>query len=177
MKTCCRCKETKPLSEFSLQKNLPDGFQRRCKSCDKAYRKENADRRKAYGAVYGKAYWANNKEKASAATKAWYCANKQRRNEKSKAWETSNKDRRRAIGARRRSAKLNAMPSWASDYDTAAWYEVADVLSRSGVKYEVDHIVPLQGETVCGLHTEANLQVLPRHKNRAKKNVHWPDMP
>ena len=37
-------------------------------------------------------------------------------------------------------------------------------------KFEIDHIVPLQNEQVCGLHTEHNLQVLSRTANRRKAN-------
>ena len=41
----------------------------------------------------------------------------------------------------------------------------------------VDHIVPLQSALVCGLHCEANLEIIPGAANEAKKNYWWPDMP
>jgi hypothetical protein len=50
------------------------------------------------------------------------------------------------------------------------WYEVAEVLSRSGVKFEVDHIVPIKGELVCGLHTHDNMQILTKAENVRKLN-------
>ena len=43
--------------------------------------------------------------------------------------------------------------------------------------FEVDHIVPLQSEKVCGLHTFSNLQLLDSDLNKSKGNRRWPDMP
>ena len=47
----------------------------------------------------------------------------------------------------------------------------------TGVKWEVDHIVPLASRIVCGLHAETNLRVVPKLVNRIKGNRFWPDMP
>lgn len=41
---------------------------------------------------------------------------------------------------------------------------------ETGVAFEVDHVVPLQNKTVCGLHVEANLRIVERRKNRSKGN-------
>lgn len=47
----------------------------------------------------------------------------------------------------------------------------------TGIRWEVDHIVPLVHPQVCGLHVETNLRVIPAIENRRKGNRHWPEMP
>ena len=72
----------------------------------------------------------------------------------------------------------NKPPAWADlkaveqKYTDAQW-----MFDVTGVKHEVDHIVPLQSKIVCGLHNDFNLQVLPVTLNRQKSNKYWPDMP
>lgn len=61
-------------------------------------------------------------------------------------------------------------------------YEESVVLARlrsstTKLKWDVDHIVPLQGKTVSGLHVWANFAVVPASVNRSKGNKFWPDMP
>jgi hypothetical protein len=76
--------------------------------------------------------------------------------------------------ARRRHAQAQRTPLWLSQDDY--WimeqaYELAALRTAMfGFSWEVDHIVPLQGKTVSGLHVPNNLQVIPRAENRAKWN-------
>lgn len=76
--------------------------------------------------------------------------------------------------AKRRAAILKRTPKWLTEQDFAdiqKIYVLADELSRATeVKWHVDHIVPLQGKNVSGLHLPNNLQVLPANVNIAKHN-------
>ena len=85
-----------------------------------------------------------------------------------KEWRINNQEKRNAIEAKRRSAKLQRIPSWADKQEISMWYEAAEILSRGGVSFHVDHIVPLQGKEVCGFHSQDNLQILPWYKNLQK---------
>ncbi len=57
------------------------------------------------------------------------------------------------------------------------WYEMKDVFRQAGLNVNVDHIVPLDGKLVCGLHTAENMQVITFQENMAKSNKWWPDGP
>lgn len=75
--------------------------------------------------------------------------------------------------AKRRAQLLRAMPAWAERRAIDAVYKSAEALSKAtGVKYCVDHIVPLQGRKVSGLHVSWNLQVITMRENARKSNKH-----
>jgi hypothetical protein len=71
----------------------------------------------------------------------------------------------RAKAARRRASKQNATPLWA---DLNAIKDV--YLEAEYMQMDVDHIYPLKGKTVCGLHVWENLQLLPKRDNILKSN-------
>ena len=76
-----------------------------------------------------------------------------------------------AESAKRRAAKLAATPSWVNNKEIAAIYQLrSEKEAASGMKYEVDHIVPLRGKLVCGLHVAANLEPIHAKVNRKKGN-------
>lgn len=80
-------------------------------------------------------------------------------------WAAANKHLRLAATNRRRAAKLNATPSWADQ-------QLIELIYAEGRHrgLEVDHIIPLQGDSVCGLHVHYNMQLLTGRQNRAKGN-------
>jgi hypothetical protein len=101
-------------------------------------------------------------------------ASNNRRKSKNQAyarmWRQANPEKKNAIEANRRASKLQRTPAWSNQSSIKMFYEVADVLSRSGVLFHVDHIIPLKGKEVSGFHVENNLQVLPWYQNLSKGN-------
>ena len=63
------------------------------------------------------------------------------------------------------------MPAWADLNAIKAIYKKASELSKSnGIKWHVDHEIPLKHPLVCGLHNEFNLRVIPARENQSKGN-------
>lgn len=93
-----------------------------------------------------------------------------------KKWASKNPIKIAANKAKRRAAKLNALPEWLSIKEIKrinAYYRLSRYMSnKTGQKYEVDHIVPLQGKNVSGFHVPWNLQILIQEKNRSKGNTY-----
>jgi hypothetical protein len=76
-----------------------------------------------------------------------------------------------ASASRRRAREIRATPAWADGEAIIAVYKRAKAIERmTGEKQHVDHIVPLNGKTVCGLHVENNLRVVPALVNLTKAN-------
>lgn len=127
-----------------------------------------------------------NVELAKARSKRYRDAHKKELIERSKAWQRSNKDKAAANRARyrknnpgkvnadqmlRHARKLAATPKWADLQMIEEFYKRAARLTKeTGIQHEVDHIYPLRGKEVCGLHIPDNLQILTRAENAAKNN-------
>lgn len=77
-----------------------------------------------------------------------------------------------ALTAKRRANKKHAEPKWlTSDQKSSInnfYTEAKNKTIESGIPYQVDHIVPLQGKNVCGLHVPWNLQVITATDNQRK---------
>ncbi len=99
----------------------------------------------------------------------WYKDNPHKVQEYAIKYNTSAS--RKATTAKRRAKKKQADVSWANKDAIAFQYIKAKFMEWfTDEKYHVDHIIPLQGKNVCGLHVEYNLQVLPASVNKKKSN-------
>jgi len=89
-------------------------------------------------------------------------------------WKEENRGHYNAIKARQRAQKLNATPRWLTkcqQQEIINVYRAAQTLEQAdGVKRHVDHIIPLLGLNICGLHVPWNLQILPAKDNWKKGN-------
>lgn len=73
-----------------------------------------------------------------------------------------------------RARKLKATPPWLSALHLSSikslYIEARARTMRTGEKYQVDHIYPLNNKLCCGLHVPWNLQIITANENAAKKN-------
>lgn len=90
-------------------------------------------------------------------------------------WKKENVGLVRALTIKRRLSKINRTPIWLSDDDHWMIKEIYDLASLRSkltkIKWHVDHIIPLQGKNVSGLHIPWNLQILTAKENIKKRNI------
>ena len=153
MKKCTGCGEVKALGLFSLRKDgkhLP-----RCRACQ---------------VVSARNSTLANPEKAAKRVAEWVAKNIERRREIAREWARKNKAYVLATTTKRRAGRIHATPQWADAQAIKAIYQKAEQLRALGLDVHVDHIFPLRGKQVCGLHVHNNLQILLASDNRSKSN-------
>lgn len=184
--------KAKGLTRYYTGKACPNGHiaerivsTRACVACaadrKKAWRvanpeKENAQKRAWRDANLEKARALNlaNQKKhrasANARNRKYAEANRDFIREKNHAWQQENPGKVLAKAAKRRASERRQMPAWADNSKIELIYRVAASMRRHGKDVHVDHIVPLQGKSVSGLHVHYNLQIIDANANRMKSN-------
>lgn len=141
---------------------------RGCTTCDKAITNEYCKRKYQENIVQEKEYrrqhYLNNKEAYKAA------ARRQRQEGYAKTWYSRNKGRWNAHVAARMAAKDQRTPKWSETELIEQFYK------NCPQGYTVDHVIPLRGKQVSGLHVIANLQYLTKSQNSQKNNTFDPEL-
>jgi hypothetical protein len=166
MKTCAKCKEEKLFSEFYKDNQKSDGYRSYCKICIMTYTKNSENRIMDYR--------KDNKDKIAKRMAKYRDDNKDEIALQMSKYRIKNRGKLNAINAKWRAAKIQATPHWLTKEDLqeiTEFYKEAQTLKlTTGQEYHVDHIVPLRGENVCGLHVPWNLQILSAYENISKSN-------
>lgn len=176
-KKCTKCGEVKGLECFSKHKGNPDGLQYSCKECSnrssKTYRQDNPK--------YLTNYYQSNLNYLRDYYKKYHQDNQEAMITRVQKWAKENPDKNTAKTAKRRARMRNATPKWLTeeqDLQIKLLYKEAKELEEAdGVKRHVDHIVPLKGKGVRGLHVPWNLQILTAEQNLSKNSGYsdWGD--
>lgn len=154
IKTCSRCKEDKDLSLFFLRYGKP---RPECKVCTKEVNKATITH-----------------EAKLRGQRAYRSKNKDAINKKHQEYKVMNRPICNADWMRYHATKLGATPKWLTESQLeeiqSKYSHAKECEMLSGDKYHVDHIIPLRGKLVCGLHVPWNLQILPADINISKSN-------
>ena len=175
MKRCYKCGIEKRRDEFHrctprLDSRNKDGLQDACKSCKKIIGK-NVDKIKKR--LHSYEWKKSNPERSKEISLAWYNRNKEQQRERMRVWKKQNRGICDALGDKRLRRVKQQTPKWANTFFIQEIYSIAKLRTKvTGIKWHVDHIVPLKNPLVCGLHCENNLRVIPATVNLSKKNKH-----
>lgn len=152
----------------------------------KEYREKNRDKIAAKNKKYGDEHreslnhWARQyrlerADRLASEKRKKYADNSEPFKEAGRKWRKNNPHLNAEYTRRYEAVKRNAVPIWA-DFDRIRLiYKACRKISRrTGIPHHVDHIVPLQSDTVCGLHVHHNLAIVPAKVNISKSNRYWP---
>jgi len=120
-------------------------------------------------------YAARHREKAIRRAIEWRKANPDKKRYADLRWRKANPDLDNSLKAKYRAARRQACPPWLNKEMLNQIHEIyklrRQISEATGVPHEVDHIVPLQGGTVCGLHVPWNLRVITKEKNNRRPRL------
>lgn len=186
LKTCskatCIHKKEQPISNFHKNKQQSTGLHPSCKDCVRKLREENkvkyALTRKNWRLLnpeydknrdrkeYLKEYENSKRNRPS--------SHNEYQKEYQYEWRKKNAGLVASYTAAYRAAKDDRTPKWLTDQDKEVMrniYKIAHKMSQEqNIKYEVDHIIPLRGKKVSGLHVPSNLQIITEAENQSKGN-------
>ena len=180
LKTCNKCLCEKDTSAFYANKRMKDGLNTFCTECHRADNlarkaRNRADPEFKAAELASKAvYRAHTTAQRAAYMLEWRAANKEHSLAYGKTYRGANKQRYAFLCQKRKLDKLKRTPAWLTEADLwliAEAYDLAVLRTQTlGIEFHVDHIIPLRGKRVSGLHVPQNLRVIPGVENMRKTN-------
>lgn len=141
---------------------------------NKAWVEANVEQVRAAKKLRASKFSEEQKEINNAKARIRYHQQKRWNAERKKVYKSQHKHLTNANASKRRAALLQRIPVWQTEFDELkikCIYSVAAMLSKvNNEPWTVDHIIPLQGKIVSGLHVPSNLQVMRARENEAKRN-------
>jgi|SRR5271165_1490089 len=154
-----RCLKVKPISEFYKDKRYADGYFCWCKDCKKGHARDNP---------HIVQNWVKaNRERSNEIKRAYAFNNTDKVREAKRIYEKANPGKVLAKTRKYQTSKIHRTPKWLSK-EQLKQIEMFYINRPKG--FHVDHIVPLQGKNVSGLHVPWNLQYLKATPNLKKSN-------
>lgn len=170
-KVCTKCETEKNLNDFYNKKGGRLGKCAYCKKCWKQDCKKHHSNHKKERNDKRHAYFLANAEKEKARKQLWTLAHREEINLKVNERRKKIPGGRNYENASRRTSLLDRFPEWADVKEIKTVYKQAVNMTReTGIMHHVDHIIPLKGKLVSGLHVHYNLQILPAKDNVSKGN-------
>lgn len=164
-KVCACCKQTKPITDFNKDRQKTDGLMSYCKPCNSLKTSMFYQKTKTSTRPYIKRGKLTVNEYAA----VWRSENKEAVKKARDKWASNNTHKLREKGMRRYASQTQQTPNWLNKghmVEIEGFYFFCKIFKG----YQVDHIVPIRGKTVSGMHVPWNLQVLTAEQNRAKSN-------
>jgi len=178
MKEWRKKNKEKLISYESKRKEKKSSYYKLNKEIILSKHKEYKQKNKLKIQVKNKEYQEKNKEqikeKNVVRRKIYYDKNIEKIKQRYKDWVNNNPEKKLALNAKRVAAKLERTPSWLTDdqLHRIEWFyaEAKRLSEETGIKHHVDHVLPLRGKNVSGLHIPENLQILTARENLRKNN-------
>lgn len=159
IKVCSKCLEELSIVNFYLDKTR-GSVRSVCKKCT---------------SILGREWREKNTSKKSKTDRIYRKSNLIKIKDYQKTYYKQNKEKFALASAKRKSTKSKSLVPMTEEelaYSEYLYWLSKDLKCVTGEVYHVDHIVPLQGKNVCGLHHPRNLQILPKDLNHAKSNLY-----
>lgn len=196
VKYCSGCKLTKNTVEFNKCKSKKDGLDSTCKACRKVYHSKYYERNKEKIIERTGKYYSENVKRYSAWSKEWAANNPERARarylkyrhgnlekcrENDESYRLRNMGKDAAKTAKRRATKFERTPKWLTTDQLstidAIYEQCVEINKLTGIVHHVDHIVPLNGKNVSGLHVPWNLRIVTAKVNLSKSNKFSAELP